>query len=266
MSNVSVFGIGYVGVVSAACLAVRGHRVWGVDVSPEKVERLNAGSSPIVEPGVEERIKNAVGTGRLKATLDPEEALEHSELCFVTVATPAKESGQIDSAYLFRACTQIAQTLSRLNRNQTVIIRSSVLPRIYHECEKIFATAAPDHVELGVNPEFLREGTAVTDYENPAFIIIGTANKSIEEKLRRLYAEQDAPIFVLPPDQALMIKYSSNVYHALKVAFANEIAAICKANGIDGHGVMDVFCQDKASNISSMYLTPGFAFGGSCLP
>ena len=229
--------------------------MWGVDVNPDKVERLNAGFSPIVEPGVEERIKKSVSAGRLSATLNPE-ALEHSELCFVTVATPGKESGQIDPAYLFRACTQIAQALSKLNRIQIVIIRSSVLPRIYHECEKIFAEAAPVGVELGVNPEFLREGTAVTDYENPAFTIIGTVNKSIEEKLRRLYAEQDAPIFVLPPDQALMIKYSSNVYHALKVAFANEIAAICRANGIDGHGVMDVFCQDRALNISSKYLHP----------
>lgn len=263
---ISIFGLGYVGTVSAACLASKGHIVCGVDISPEKVAKINAGSSPVVEPGLSDKIKESIHSKNLKATTDPEEALSHSELSLLAVATPSKNNGQIDPTYLLRACKQIAQVLSKLNRKQIVIIRSSVLPEVFEECGEIFKRLAPDLVELCVNPEFLREGTAIKDFEDPPFTIIGTENAAVEKKLCQLYAGIDAPIYVLGPKEATMVKYASNVYHALKVAFANELGALCKVSGIDSNAVMSVFVQDRKLNISTKYLNPGFAFGGSCLP
>src|ERR1700733_11324961 len=264
--NISIVGLGYVGAVSAACLADMGHHVWGVDIDNEKVRIINEGRSPIVEVGLAEKIAQGRQSGRLCATVDIEEALRETELCFVAVATPSRPNGQIDPAHLFRACDQIALALAKLGRKQIVVIRSSVLPSIFDDCRTIFEATAPGLAGLWANPEFLREGTAIRDFEEPPFTILGTETETAESKLRSLYSDQPAPIFVLEPKAALMVKYASNAFHSLKVAFANEIAAVCQHAEVDAEAVMNVFCSDTKLNISRRYLMPGFAFGGSCLP
>ncbi|HWW13829.1 MAG TPA: nucleotide sugar dehydrogenase [Candidatus Dormibacteraeota bacterium] len=264
--NISIVGLGYVGAVSAACLADTGHNVWGVDINADKVRIINEGRSPIVESGLADKIARGRESGCLCATVDIGQALRETELCFVAVATPSRANGQIDPAHLFRACKQIAEALSKLRRKQTVVIRSSVLPSVFDECLRIFDSKAPGLVELCANPEFLREGTAIRDFEEPPFTILGTNAAAAEAILRSLYSEQSAPIFVLEPREALMVKYASNAFHALKVAFSNEIAAVCQQTGLNAEAVMNVFCNDTKLNISRRYLMPGFAFGGSCLP
>jgi GDP-mannose 6-dehydrogenase len=167
---------------------------------------------------------------------------------------------------LLRACEQISNALVEADGHQIVVLRSSILPSTLQRCEDIFSTIAPGRVELCVNPEFLREGTAIRDFEEPSFTLLGVEDPSVELALRSLYNDLAAPIYVLPPKEALLVKYASNAYHALKVAFANEIGALCQQQDIDARAVMSVFCQDKKLNISPRYLMPGFAFGGSCLP
>jgi GDP-mannose 6-dehydrogenase len=264
--NISIVGLGYVGTVSAACLASAGHSVWGVDINADKVRIINEGRSPIVEDGLAEKVAQGRKAGLLCATVDIGEALRETELCFVAVATPSRPNGQIDPAHLFRACNQIAGALSKLGRKQIVVIRSSVLPSIFDECCSIFESKAPGLVELCANPEFLREGTAIRDFEEPPFTILGTTTAAAEDTLRALYSEQSAPVFVLDPKAALMVKYACNAFHSLKVAFANEIAAVCQQAEVNAEAVMNVFCNDTKLNISRRYLMPGFAFGGSCLP
>jgi GDP-mannose 6-dehydrogenase len=264
--NISIVGLGYVGAVSAACLADSGHRVWGVDINPEKVRIINQGCSPIVENGLADKIAQGKKTGLLSATTEIEQALRETELSFIAVATPSRANGQIDPSHLFRACNQIAAALAKLDRKQTVVIRSSVLPSIFDECMAIFESKAPGLVELCTNPEFLREGTAIRDFEDPPFTILGTQTTAAEQTLRSLYSGQAAPIVVLEPREALMVKYASNAFHSVKVAFANEIAAVCQQAEVDAEAVMNVFCSDTKLNISGRYLRPGFAFGGSCLP
>lgn len=264
--NISIVGLGYVGAVSSACLAGLGHGVWGVDINAEKVRIINEGRSPIVENGLAEKIAQGRQSGRLCATVDIEQALRETELCFVAVATPSRPNGQIDPAHLFRACKQIGTALSKLGKQQFVVIRSSVLPSIFDECRRIFESTAPGRVELCANPEFLREGTAIRDFEEPPFTILGVDSVAAEETLRSLYSAQSAPLFVLQPRDALMVKYASNAFHALKVTFANEIAAVCQQADVNAEAVMKVFCNDTKLNVSPRYLMPGFAFGGSCLP
>lgn len=264
--NISIFGLGYVGAVSAACLAAKGHSVWGVDINQGKVDIINSGKSPIIEPGLDELIKKGIASGKLKATTEHTTALQNSDISLIAVATPSKSSGQIDPAHLLRACEQIALGLASVNRKQLIVIRSSVIPSIFRECNTIFQRLAPGLIELSANPEFLREGSAIRDFDNPPYTVIGTLNSAAEKELRSLYADIPAQIFVLSPEEAIMIKYASNVYHGLKVAFANEIGIVCKAQGINATNVMKVFTQDKKLNASAHYLMPGFAFGGSCLP
>jgi GDP-mannose 6-dehydrogenase len=264
--NISVIGLGYVGTVSAACLAARGHSVWGVDINPEKVRIINQGCSPIVEKGLADKIAEARSLGRLLATVHIEEALCKTDLCFVAVATPSFPNGEINPAHLLRACEQISRALAKLDRRQVVAVRSSILPSVLQRCEDIFTSTGSNRVKLCVNPEFLREGSAVRDFEKPAFTLLGVEDSSVELMLRALYNDVAAPIYVLPPKEALMVKYASNAYHAMKVAFANEIGALCQPQDIDAYKVMSVFCNDRKLNISSRYLMPGFAFGGSCLP
>jgi GDP-mannose 6-dehydrogenase len=264
--NISIVGLGYVGTVSAACLAAQGHRVWGVDINTEKVRIINQGRSPIVEDGLGDRIAQARRSGRLHATGNIEEALIETEVCFVAVATPSRPNGEVDPAHLLRVCEQISHALVKMDGRQIVVVRSSILPSVLQCCEDIFSTIAPGRAELCVNPEFLREGTAIRDFEEPSFTLLGVDDPSVELTLRALYTDLAAPIYVLPPKEALMVKYASNAYHALKVAFANEIGAVCQQQDIDARAVMSVFCKDKKLNISARYLMPGFAFGGSCLP
>jgi GDP-mannose 6-dehydrogenase len=264
--NISIVGLGYVGTVSAACFACKGHRVWGVDINEEKVRIINDSRSPIVEYGLELKVAQARAKGLLQATSDAMEALKHTEICFVAVATPSRPNGQIDPANLFRACEEIAKALVRLDLQQTVVIRSSVLPSVLQGCDEIFSNLAPGRVALCANPEFLREGTAIRDFEAPPFTLLGVDDPDAEETLRSLYADWKAPLFVLPTREALLVKYASNAFHALKVVFGNEIGALCRNMGIDGNAVMSVFCKDTNLNVSPRYLMPGFAFGGSCLP
>lgn len=263
--RITIVGLGYVGAVSAACLALK-HTVTGVDVNPQKTATLNAGRSPIVEPGLEFRIRQSVRTGNLYATCDIGEALMASDLCFVAVSTPSCSNGEIDAGHLFRACEQIAIAVQRRGSPQPVIIRSSILPRIFTDCCKIFQTLAPGLISPGVNPEFLREGHAIVDFENPPLTVFGSDDAKTRSLLHDLYSGLQGPIFEVAPNEALMVKYASNAFHAAKVVFTNEIAAACRAEQIDPLPVMAAFCRDTSLNISSRYLMPGFAFGGSCLP
>lgn len=264
--KITIVGLGYVGVVSAACFASLENEVWGVDINPAKVKSLADGKSPIVEPGLEEMVAATVASGHFRTTSNIDEAVRESTLCLVSVATPSLKSGQIDSTHLLSACRQIAASLKKLGRKQIVVIRSSVLPHVFDEAEALFETDAPGLVDICVNPEFLREGTAIADFKQPSFTLIGTCSPAAKTALRELYAPIDAPVLVLMPKEATLVKYASNAYHALKVAFTNEISAICQTTGANAEMVMKVFCEDKKLNISSHYLRPGFAFGGSCLP
>jgi GDP-mannose 6-dehydrogenase len=264
--KISVFGLGYVGAVSCACIADRGHDVVGVDINEEKVRMINAGKSPIIEEGLDDIIQRVTREGRLRATTNHLEALRFSEVSLVAVATPSTYNGGIDASHLLQVCTQIADSIGKLAKKQVVVIRSSVLPHVFNQCRDLFVARCPRLVELCANPEFLREASAVQDFDNPPQTIIGTSSTCAQEKLRELYASVNAPIVVMNPAEALLVKYASNAYHGLKVAFANEIGLLCKSMGLNGETVMRVFAQDTKLNISSKYLLPGFAFGGSCLP
>lgn len=264
--EIAIVGMGYVGTVSAACFAAAGHNVWGVDINPDKVRIINDGGTPIVEPSLGDKIAQARRSGGLRATCDLREALANAQACFVAVATPSFPNGDIDATHLLRACEQIAQAAKEFGRLLPVIIRSSILPSVFADCSDRLSAIAPGLVTLCVNPEFLREGTAIADFELPPFTLLGVENASTEEMLRSLYEFIPAPVIVLPPSGAVMVKYASNAYHALKTAFANEIGTLCQEAGIDGQTVMSIFCKDTKLNISKRYLRPGFAFGGSCLP
>jgi GDP-mannose 6-dehydrogenase len=264
--DITIVGLGYVGTVSAACLAAAGHSVWGVDINVDKVRAIHEGRAPIVEPNLSDLIASGRKSGKLDATCDLHFALTRSELTFIAVATPSRANGDIDASHLIRACRQIALALAETSRTQTVVIRSSILPSIFDRCCEVFETEVPGRVRLCANPEFLREGSAIDDFERPPFTLLGVADDKMEKELRELYRDSPGPVFVLAPKEALLVKYASNAFHALKTAFANEVGAVCKELNIDARNVMSVFCQDSKLNISHRYLTPGFAFGGSCLP
>jgi len=262
--------LGYVGTVSAACLA-RDHDVIGVDPNPVKVDLVNQAKSPIVESGLDELIARAVGKGRLKATRSAREAVGQTELSLVCVGTPSRPNGSLDLQYLERVCRDIGEAIATEKGYHTVVIRSTVLPGTIREVV-IPTLEAASGVKAGAgfgicsNPEFLREGTAVHDYDHPPKTVIGKADDVSGDKLASLYEKLPAPLIVTDVATAEMVKYVDNVWHALKVDFANEIGNICKAVGLDGHSVMEIFCKDTKLNLSPYYLKPGFAFGGSCLP
>jgi GDP-mannose 6-dehydrogenase len=269
--KLSIFGLGYVGCVSAACFAKAGHRVIGVDVSPLKVEIINSGRSPVVEPGVQELIAEAVEKGSLKATMDPEVAVAESDISLVCVGTPSNHNGSLDLTYIKDACRQIGAALEAKRHYHLVAIRSTMLPGTISEVviptlEAHSKKRAGRDFGVAINPEFLREGTSIQDFNNPPFTLIGAEDEEAIDPLRKLYGQLSAPVLAVGLREAEMVKYACNCFHALKVTFANEIGIICKALGVDSHRVMDVFCQDTKLNLSSYYLKPGFAFGGSCLP
>jgi len=269
--RLSIFGLGYVGCVSAACFARAGHEVIGADVNPLKVEIISGGRSPIVEPGIEELIAQAVREGRLRATTDTVEAVSSSDLSLVCVGTPGRANGSLDLTFVKRVCRQIGEAMAGVQRYHIVVMRSTMLPGTMEEIviptlEVYSGKRAGRDFGVAVNPEFLREGTSIEDFQNPPFTLIGAEDEDTASTLRRLYANTDAPVLTVGIKEAEMVKYASNSFHALKVTFANEIGNICKAMGADSHQVMDIFCKDTRLNISPMYLKPGFAFGGSCLP
>lgn len=269
--NVSVFGLGYVGSVSAATFADDGHTVIGVDVNPTKVEMLNAGQSPIVEPGLGELIESGVTAGRLRATTSANEAVSASDVSLISVATPSRRNGSLDLSHLTRVCEQVGEALRQKSTYHIVVIRSTVLPGTTHETviptiERASGKRYGTDFGVAVNPEFLREGSAVSDIKHPPLTLVGHNHAADAAGTIALYQGIDAPVVTSSIRVAEMIKYASNAWHALKVCFGNEIGNLCKRLDVDSHDVMEIFCKDDKLNLSPYYLKPGFAFGGSCLP
>jgi len=269
--KISIFGMGYVGTVSAGCLAQNGHEVIGVDPVRTKVDLINAGQSPIIEAEIGKIIAEAVRSGRLRATDNQDEAINQTELSFVCVGTPSQANGNLDLTYIRRVCELIGRTLKNKTARHTVVIRSTVLPGTMRDIviptlEENSGKKAGTDFGVCNNPEFLREGSAVMDFNFPPKTVIGQFDRESGELLATLYAKLDAPFIRTDLESAEMVKYVDNSWHALKIGFANEIGNLCKSFGIDAHTVMKIFCQDKKLNISPAYLMPGFAFGGSCLP
>jgi GDP-mannose 6-dehydrogenase len=269
--KLSIFGLGYVGCVSAACFARDGNEVIGVDSNQSKVDIINSGRSPIIEPGIEELIGQAVKESRLQATTDSREAVHTSDVSMVCVGTPGNHNGSLDLTYIKRVCEQIGETLSSKDRFHIVVMRSTMLPGTIEQTvipalELYSGKRAGRDFGVAINPEFLREGTSIDDFGNPPFTLIGADSEDVAGPLRKLYENIDAPMIATSIKEAEMVKYACNSFHALKVTFANEIGNICKALGVDSHRVMEAFCKDTKLNLSPYYLKPGFAFGGSCLP
>jgi GDP-mannose 6-dehydrogenase len=269
--RISIFGMGYVGAVCAGCLANRGHSVIGVDISDVKVDLINAGRSPIVEPGLDDLLRNGVAAGRIRATTNTAEAVRESDLSMICVGTPSLRNGDLDLHYVENVASEIGAALRDKAGWHTVVVRSTVLPgtvknRVIPMLESASGKRAGHDFGVAVNPEFLRESTAIADYDAPPMTVIGEFDERSGEELASIYAELPAPIIRKPIEVAEMVKYTCNVWHATKVTFANEIGNIAKGLGVDGRQVMDVICQDHKLNLSSYYLRPGYAFGGSCLP
>ncbi len=269
--KVSVFGLGYVGSVSAASFAADGHEVVGVDVNADKVTAVNEGRSPIVEPGLDEQLAEAVAAGRLRATTDTADAVRSTEVSLLCVGTPSRKNGSLDLSYLERVASQIGEVLATKDAYHVVVVRSTVLPGTTHDVvipalERSSGKKYGEGFGVSVNPEFLREGTALKDFRKPPLTLVGHNHAADASGTIALYQAIDAPLISTSIRVAEMIKYTSNTWHALKVCFANEIGNICKEVGVDSHEVMDVFCRDEKLNLSPYYLKPGFAFGGSCLP
>jgi GDP-mannose 6-dehydrogenase len=271
MATISVFGMGYVGCVLAACLAEREHDVIGVDVNPMKVEMVNRGESPLIEPGLGELIHKNVKAGRLKATQDSEWAVLNSDLSFICVGTPSNANGSLNTDYVTHVCEEIGSALAKKNGFHVVVVRSTLLPGSTEEMlqpilESCSGKTAGVDFGLGFNPEFLREGTSIKDFFDPPYTVIGADDERVIEMVKQVYSMLDASLIEVPIKVAEMVKYVNNAFHALKVTFANEIGSICKQQNIDSHQVMEIFCMDRKLNLSPYYLKPGFAFGGSCLP
>jgi GDP-mannose 6-dehydrogenase len=269
--RVSVFGLGYVGSVSAAAFAADGHDVVGVDINPDKVAAINEGRSPIVEPGLANLLQTGVGAGRLRATTSTADAVHATDLSLVCVGTPSRRNGSLDLTYLLRVCEQIGDVIREKPAYHVVVIRSTVLPGTTHEhvIPTLEAASGKKYGEgfgVSVNPEFLREGTALKDFREPPLTLVGHNHAADAAPTKALYQNLDAPMYSTNIRVAEMIKYTNNAWHAVKIVFANEVGNLCKRIGVDSHDVMDIFCQDIKLNLSPYYLKPGFAFGGSCLP
>ena len=269
--QISVLGLGYVGTVVAGCLARAGHEVIGIDAEPRKVELVNAGKSPIIEKEIDQVIAQQVEAGRLSATTEVTVAIQQSDVILVCVGTPSRSNGDIELRHVRRVCEQVGAALRVHPGAPVVVVRSTLLPGTMRELviptlEASSGRHAGTDFGVCVNPEFLREGTAVHDYLNPPKTVIGELTRASGNVLASLYAGIPAPLIRTDIETAEMVKYADNAWHALKVGFANEIGNLCKALQMDSHRVMEIFCQDTKLNLSSCYLRPGFAFGGSCLP
>jgi GDP-mannose 6-dehydrogenase len=269
--RISIFGLGYVGTVSAGCLANEGHDIIGVDPVGAKVDLINNGQSPIIEADIHELIGSTVRAGHLVATSDAHAAICRTELSLVCVGTPSQLNGNLDLRYIRRISEQIGDALKRKAGRHTVVIRSTILPGTMHQVviptlEEWSGKKAGTDFGICCNPEFLREGSAVKDYNAPPKTVIGELDSASGDLLASLYGKLDAPLIRTDLQTAEMVKYIDNCWHALKIGFANEIGSLAKSFGIDSHEVMKIFCQDRKLNISTAYLSPGFAFGGSCLP
>jgi GDP-mannose 6-dehydrogenase len=269
--KVSVFGLGYVGSVSAACLAARGHEVVGVDVNRTKADLIARGQAPVVEERIGELTTQMVDSGRLRATTDVAAAVRDTEISLVCVGTPSAPNGSLSTAYLERVAEEIGGVLAGIDRWHTVVFRSTMLPGsctglLVPILEKASGKSAGIDFGVAVNPEFLREGSSVRDFFEPPKTVIGVLDPASADLVAALYDGLPGEVFRVPIAVAEMAKYADNAFHGLKIAFANELGAICQALGVDSHRMMDIFLADRKLNISQAYLRPGFAFGGSCLP
>lgn len=269
--KISVFGLGYVGAVSCGCLAKEGHDVIGVDVSPIKVRLINEGRSPVIEPEIEDLIRQGVDAGRLRAIHDATAAVHQSDISFISVGTPSQPNGSLELRYTRAVCEEIGAALATKETFHVVVGRSTMLPGstravVIPTLERCSGKKAGRDFAVAFNPEFLREGTSVFDFFNPPKTVIGSDHERAVAMLREIYGHLPAEVFVTSVEVSEMVKYADNNFHAVKITFANEIGMICKELGIDSHEVMDIFCRDQKLNISAYYLKPGFAFGGSCLP
>ena len=266
--KINIFGLGYVGSVSAACLAAAGHDVLGIDIDQIKVDSINQGLSAVVEPGLSDLIRRGVASDRLRATTDSVEAADVSMVC---VGTPSNENGSLCLDYVARAAEDIGAFLRATPAYHVVCFRSTVLPGtvegfVIPILERHSGKKAGRDFGVCMNPEFLREGSSIRDYDSPPFTIIGELDSRSGDVVEQLYAGLPAPLIRTKLAVAEMVKYAGNAYHALKITFANEVGNICKRLGLDGKEVMEIFCRDQKLNVSAAYLKPGFAFGGSCLP
>jgi GDP-mannose 6-dehydrogenase len=265
--RVTVFGLGYVGCVTAACLAHLGHHVIGVDVQPHKVDAIQRGRAPLIEPELADLIAINVTAGRLRATLDVAQAVAGCDIALVCVGTPSQPNGSVNLSFVERATREIGETSRAREEPPCVVIRSTCPPGT---TENLLAPqlrrSAGRAISMAVNPEFMREGSAVRDFFAPPFVLIGADDEAAVQALSALYATLGLPIKITGLRTAEAVKYASNAFHAVKVAFANEIGRWCASQAIDSRSVMDIFCSDRTLNLSEKYLMPGFAFGGSCLP
>ena len=268
--NISIFGLGYVGCVGAACLAKLGHKVIGVDVNENKVRLMNEGKPTIIEAGIAELCQEAHDKGLMTATTVAAEAVAQSEISFIVVGTPSSPEGHLNLNYIYTVAGRIGRALKDKDGFHIVAIRSTVLPGTNQKVGEILEQESGKKrgVDFTVvsNPEFLREGTSVEDYFNPPLTLIGTDSELAEQKFRELYKDINAEFISTDIKVAEMMKYVNNTYHALKIVFGNEVGNICKGLNIDSHKVMEIFCKDRQLNISPYYFKPGFAYGGSCLP
>jgi GDP-mannose 6-dehydrogenase len=269
--SVSIFGLGYVGSVSAACFASLGHKVIGVDVSRNKVEMLDSGRSPIVEARMNELVAEANQACRLHATTDPATAVLHSEISFICVGTPSLRNGKLDLSHIEKVASEIGAALKQKNSHHVVVLRSTVLPGTTESVLlPILARESGKHASFDFtvcyNPEFMREGSAVADFLEPPYTILGSQDPKHLDPLRELYKKTPGNVFETSITVAEMVKYLSNAFHAVKVVFANEVGTLCKHLSVDAEAVTEIFKSDTRLNISPAYLSPGFAFGGSCLP
>jgi len=261
--TIAVFGLGYVGCVTAACFAELGFRVVGVDVDARKVRAIEDGQSPFYEPGLEPMIDKHLKSGALTATLSTEESLRDADYAFLCVGTPSAPNGNLNLDYLRKVATDIAAYLDGRSKPLIVVVRSTVFPGT---CDEVVAPAVEPNATVVANPEFLREGSAVRDFMEPSLVVVGSHNHSAAERVASLYAGLPVQTSVVALRTAELIKYTCNTFHALKIAFANEIGTLSASLGLDGAEVMETVCRDTKLNISSAYMKPGFAFGGSCLP
>jgi GDP-mannose 6-dehydrogenase len=269
--KISVFGLGYVGSVATACLARDGHQVIGVDNNPYKTDLVNRGVSPIVEKDLSEMLAEGVNTGAIRATTDHREALLQTDLSLICVGTPSHTTGDLDLSSVIHVCETIGQALKNKSTRHLVVIRSTMLPgsmedSVIPTLERSCGKSAGAGFGVAINPEFLRESSAIHDFYYPPKTVIGALDETDARAVASLYEKIDAPIFLTSLKTAEMIKYTDNIFHAMKVVFGNEIGLICKQMGVDSDEVMEIFCQDQKLNLSPAYLKPGFSFGGSCLP
>ncbi len=268
--NISIFGLGYVGCVSLGCLAQNGHNVIGIDIIDSKINLINNGKPTIIEKDIDKIIYEQWKKGKISATRDYRNAVNDTDISIICVGTPSTDEGNLNLNFVYEVSKQIAEGIKKKSNFHVVVIRSTVLPgtnkKVGENLENFSGKKRNIDFAVVSNPEFLREGTAVSDYYNPSITVLGSNNKNAIETMKRVYKEINAPVAVTDIEVAEIIKYVNNSYHALKISFSNEIGNICKKLNIDSHKVMELFCKDTHLNISTNYFKPGFAYGGSCLP